>query len=235
MGQIEGKKLSPKKAIHWIISAIGTFLFVFLMMHMFVLHFSGVYDGMWLVPYFSIPAYFFCLTIAAEYWIGENNVRRWSYGVSTFISPVILFCGSTYFMPGYVLFPGFRSILAALGSIGVILYSVLIIRKKKENSRPIAARKETLQMVGTIKWKQTARIACLLSICCVLFENWQKSIMISYGFLTLVNFGKNLSTFSHYFLSVLSAILLARFVKAEFTPRGTTVEQDVSCEPTKTN
>lgn len=220
MEHVEGKKLSLKNSFRWIGSAIGTFLFVFLMMHMFVLHFSGVYDGMWLIPYFSTPAYFFCLTIAANYWIGENLVRSWSFFISLIISTAILFFSGVYFPSGYVLYTGFRSLLAALFSVGIILYSIFDIRKNVKNSRQIAAGNETLQVIRSEKWGRTARIVCLLSICCVLFENCQKSIMVSHGFLTHVNYGMNLPTFSHYFLSILSAILLARFVKVEFIPRS---------------
>ena len=218
MEQTQGKELSLKKTIRWISSALGTFLYIFLMMHTIVIHTSGIFNGSWLVPYFSYPAYIVCLTIAADYWIGDNLVRHRTYFASTLISAAILLCGGAYFMPGYVLFPGFRSLLAALFSFGIILFSILNIRKNVKNSRQIAAGKETLQATRSEKWRRTTRIVCLLSICCVLFENVQKSIMISYGFMNNLNYSINLSTFSHYFLSILSAILLARFVKAEFLP-----------------
>jgi len=220
MEQLQSEKPNSNKIFRATVNALGTFLFVFLMIHMFVLHFSGVYDGMWLIPYFSIPAYFFCLTIAAKYWIEDNLVRRRSFFISLIIAAVILFFSGLYFPSSYVLYTGFRSILAAMASVGVILYNILNIRKNIKNSRQRAAGKETLQVTRSEKWERTARIVCLLSICCVLFENCQKSIMVSYGFLTNLNYGMNLSTFSHYFLSILSAILLARFVKAEFIPRS---------------
>jgi len=219
MEQTEAKPQRIKNSIRWFVSAIGTFLYVFLMMHMFVLHFSGAYDGMWLIPYFSIPAYFFCLTIAAKYWIVENHVRRRSFLISPIISTVILFFSGLYFPSEYALYTGFRSILAAMASAGVILYCILNTRKKEKNIR---------QMAKSSVWKRVARIVCILSICCVLFENWQRSIMVSYGILTHEHYSMSLPTFSHYFLSILSAILLARFVKAEFIPRGAPMERDVS-------
>ena len=219
MEKTTGKIQNIKNAIRWITNAIGTFLYVFLMMHMFVLHFSGVFDGMWLIPYFSIPAYFFCLTIAAKYWIEDNLVRRRSFLISMIIATIILFFSGLYFPSEYVLYTGFRSILAALASAGVILYCILDTRKKEKNAR---------QMAKSSIWKRVARIVCLLSICCVLFENWQKSIMVSYGFLTHEHYSMSLPTFSHYFLSILSAILLARFVKAEFIPRGASCDEGVS-------
>jgi len=228
MEQTEGKMRSPKETIRSIISAIGTFLFVFLMMHMFVLHFSDVYDGMWLIPYFSIPAYFFCLTIAAKYWIEDSLVRRRSFFISLIIAAVILFFSGLYFPSSYVLYTGFRSILAAMASVGVILYSILNTRKKEKISQQIKGGRETLQTAGNSGWKRVARITCLLSICCVLFENWQKSIMVSYGILTNEYYSMSLPTFSHYFLSILSAILLARFVKAEFVPRNASGDGGVS-------
>lgn len=224
MEQIEGKGLSLRKTYRWITSALGTFLFVFLMMHMFVLHFSGVYDGMWLVPYSSIPAYFFCLTIAAKYWIEDNIVRRRSFFISLIIAAVVLFFSGLYFPSEYVLYTGFRSILAAMASVGVILYSILNIRKKEKTIQQIKGGQETLRTTGNNGWKRVTRIVCLLSICCVLFENWQKSIMVSYGILTHEYYSMSLPTFSHYFLSILSAILLVRFVKAEFVPRNIPVD-----------
>ena len=193
---------------------------------MFVLHFSGVYDGMWLIPYFSIPAYFFCLTIAAKYWIEDSLIRRRSFFISLIIATVILFFSGLYFPSSYVLYIGFRSILAAMASARVMLYCILNTRKKEKNTR---------QMAKSSIWKRMARIVCLLSICCVLFENWQKSIMVSYGFLTHEHYSMSLPTFSHYFLSILSAILLARFVKAEFIPRIAPMARDFSWEPMKTN
>ena len=218
MEKTAGKIQNIKNAIRWISNAIGTFLYVFLMMHMFVLHFSGVFDGMWLIPYFSIPAYFFCLTIAAKYWIEDNLVRRRSFLISMIIATIILFFSGLYFPSEYVLYTGFRSILAAMASAGVILYCILNTRKKEKNAR---------QMAKSSIWKRVARIVCLLSICCVLFENWQKSIMVSYGFLTHEHYSMSLPTFSHYFLSILSAILLARFVKAEFLPINVSANGDV--------
>ena len=219
MEQTAGKTYSIRNAVRWFVSAIGTFLYVFLMMHMFVLQFSGVYDGMWLIPYFSIPAYFFCLTIAAKYWIEENLVRRRSFLISLIIATVILFSSGLYFPSEYALYTGFRSILAAMASAGVILYCILNTRKKGKNTR---------QMAKSSIWKRVARIVCLLSICCVLFENWQKSIMVSYGFLTHEHYSMSLPTFSHYFLSIFSAIVLARFVKEEFFPRGASCDGGVS-------
>lgn len=228
MEQLQSEKPNSNKFFRAIVNALGTFLFVFLMMHMFVLHFSGVYDGMWLVPYFSIPAYFFCLTIATKYWIEDNLVRRRSFLISLIVAAVVLFFSGLYFPSEYVHYTGFRSILAAMASVGVILYSILNIRKKEKTSQQIKAGQETLRTAGTNKWKQVARIVCLLSICCVLFENWQKSIMVSYGILTHEYYSMSLPTFSHYFLSILSAILLARFVKAEFIPRSAPCDEGVS-------
>ena len=228
MDQKEGKERSLKKAIRWISSALGTFLYVFLMMHTIVIHTSGLYNGGWLVPYFSYPAYMVCLTIAASYWIGENRVRLRSYYVSTLISPVILLCGGAYFMPGYVVFSGFRSILAALFTVAIVLYGIWHYRKKIRNSQQRAAERKPLQVTRSDKWRRTARIICLLSICCVLFENFQESITVTYGFLTHMNFGMSLSVVSQYPLCILSAILLARFVKAEFLPIKAPSDGDVS-------
>lgn len=215
-----------KQVFRGIGSALGTFLFVFLMMHSIVIHTSGIYNGVWMVPYFSYPAYLVCLTIAADYWIGENRVRHRSYFASILISPVILLCGGAYFMPGYVDFPEFRSILAALFTVAIVLYGIWHYRKKVNNSQQRVAENEPLQTTRSDKWRRTVRIICLLSICCILFENFQESITVTNGFLTHMNFGMSLSTFSQYPLCILSAILLARFVKAEFLPINVSAKGD---------
>jgi len=215
-----GEKSVLQDFFRWISSALGTFLFVFFMMHSIAIHTSGLFNGRWLVPYFSYPAYVLCVTIAADYWIGENLVRLRSYCVSTFVVIAMLFCGGAYCIPNYVHFAKERSVFAISLSVGIILYSIWYMRRKKTSGRQPTIVKEAERAQSNIRRVRGIRIVCLLCICCVLFESVQSSIMIVYGFITNVNLSRGFVTFTSYPLSIISAILLARFVKAEFVPRS---------------
>lgn len=224
MEQERSKKDTPQNAPQSILLALDMFLFVFLMMHTIVINASGIYNDAWLVPYFSIPAYLVCVTIAIDYWIAGNPIRHRSYLLSVIVSVVILLFGGAYFMPGYVSYGGFRSLLAALLTAVIVFYSIRHVGKKKAKSLQDEAQKEAEETKVVERAAGVIRIICLLSICCVLFENVQNSIMVVYGLITGLNFGNDLSTFSQFPLSILSAILLARFVKAEFVSRDTATD-----------
>lgn len=221
MEQEQAKKFELRNVLKAACHAVGTFLYVFLMLHEITIHMSGLYNGAWLVPYFSLPAYLVCVTFGIDYWVAGNRVRNRSYLPSVIVSVVILFFGGAYFMPGYVRFGGFRSLLSALFTAVVVLYSIRHVGQKKVKSSQVVAQEITDGTRGVKSGASVVRIICLLSICCVLFENVQNSIMVVYGFIIGLNFRINLSTFSQFPLSILSAILLARFVKAEFVRRDT--------------
>ena len=111
MEQERIKKLIPMNILCWIKSAFGTFLFVFFMMAATVVATSGVNTKQSLLPYFNLPAYFVCVTIAAKYWVGNDEVRRWSYCVSTILFGILTILMGGYRMPSYVNMPEFKVIL----------------------------------------------------------------------------------------------------------------------------
>ena len=82
--------------------------------------------------------------------------------------------------------------------------------------------------------RKVIRILCLLSICCVLFENWHRAILIIYHHFTSdgITLIPGLITLP---LSILSAILLTKFVKAEFVQYATPSGGDtvLTCSPKK--
>ena len=235
MQHVEDKRLTLKNTYRWITNAIGTFLFVFFMMHSIAIHTSGLLNGRWVVPYFSYPAFVVCVTLAAYYWIGMNPARLRSYCASTLVSTIILFFGGAFSIPNYVHFAQARSIFAIALSVVISLYSIWYIRRKTAGIRQHTAiinNERAQRKVGSIR---VLPIVCLLCICCVLFENIQSSIIVAYGFIMNINLSKGFATFTPFPLAILSAILLVRFVKAEFIPRGAPMERDVSWEPPKTN
>lgn len=219
MEQERSKKNTLKSVLQAIILAAGSFSYVFLMLHDITRHMSGLYNDAWLVPYFSYPAYIICVTIAIDYWIAGNHVRHRSYLLSAIFSVVILFFGGAYFMPGYVTHGGLRSLLSILFTAVIIFYGIRHVGKKRTKFPQSAGQGDVAGRKRVESRLCVVRIICLLSICCVLFENVQSSIMVAYGLIVGLNFGMNLSTFSQFPLTILSAILLARFVKAEFIPR----------------
>ena len=219
MEQEKSKKNTMKNVLPAIIQAAGTFFYVFLMMLGITTHMTGLYTGAWMVPYFSLPAYLVCVTIAIDYWIAGNPVRQSSYLFSVILSVVILIFGRAYVMPSYVHDGEIRSILSVLFTVGIVWYSIRHLRKKKAKSRQVTEQQEASRTKGDGRKTNLVRIICLLSICCVLFENVQSSIMVVYGFVIGLNFGMGITTFDQYPLAILTAILLARFVKAEFAPR----------------
>ena len=196
--------------------AFGTFLFVFLMMYTAIIGIMGVNNYRWLLPYFSLPAYIVCFTLGAKYWIGEDIVRRKTYTISTVASAIVILPQTAFMVPSYVSVPLFRAIASVLLSFVLILFVVLNTRIKMTSNQQIEAKEPALlEQKNRVKRSKTIQIVCLLSICCVLFENWQASIMNAYGLLNKINLAKSVLTFSPFPLSMLSAILLAKFLKAE--------------------
>ena len=61
------KKPTFKGISHWMIQSLGTFLFVFLMMHSIVMNTMGICVLRWRIPYLSLPAYIVCITIGVKY------------------------------------------------------------------------------------------------------------------------------------------------------------------------
>jgi len=206
--------------------ALGTFLFIFLMMHTAIIGIMGVNNYRWLLPYFSLPAYIVCFTLGAKYWIGEDIVRRKTYTISTVVSAIVILPQTAFMVPSYVSVPIFRTFASVSLSILLILFVVLNTRIKMTSNQQTEAKEPALlEQKNRVERSKAIQIVCLLSICCVLFENWQASIMNAYGLLNKINLAKSVLTFSPFPLSILSAILLARFVKAEFVQRNSSLDR----------
>ena len=217
MEKAQSQKPTLQIIFRWMIQSLGTFLFVFFMMAATVVATSGVNTKQSLLPYFNLPAYFVCVTIAAKYWVGNDEVRRWSYCVSTILFGILTILMGGYRMPSYMNMPEFKVIFASFLICCIILYSILYVRKRNAVDQPNTTNERTIQeRRERMNCKQASRIICLLSICCVLLGNFQRAILAIYYLIANVNLSMEFSTLSPLPLSILSAILLAKFVKAEF-------------------
>ena len=217
MEEALNRKPTHKGVLNWIIQIFGTFLFVFLMMHTAIIGIMGVNNYRWLLPYFSLPAYIVCLTIGVKYWICEDAVRRKTYTISTIVSAILILPQTAFMVPSYVSMPMLRAVISVSLSILLILFVVLKARIKTTCNQQIGANETAMQeQKNPVKRRKMIQIVCVLSICCVLFENWQASIMNAYGFLNNIDLAKSVLSFSPFPLSILSVILLVRYVKAEF-------------------
>ena len=217
MKEALNRKPTHKGVFNWIIQIFGAFLFVFLIMHSIVISTFGICTLRWQIPYFSLPAYIVCVTIGVKYWIGEDSFQLRAYCVSTILSAVLLLLGTVFTIPSYVSMIPLRETVSALLLIGIVLYAILKVRAQKTNAQRDPANESTFHSHSAqIKQRRVVRVLCLLCICCILFENFQRAILITYGFITKQNLALYLVTISPLPLSILSVILLVRFVKAEF-------------------
>ncbi len=190
-------------------------------MHSIVINTFGICTLRWQIPYFSLPAYIVCVTISVNYWIGEDSFQLRAYCVSTILSAVLLLLGTVFTIPSYVSMIPLRETVSILLLISIVLYAILKFRAQKLKSQRDPVNKSTLHMHSAqIKQRRVVRVLCLLSICCILFENFQSALLVMYGFLTKQNLALYLVTISPFPLSILSAILLVKFVKAEFVPQS---------------
>ena len=220
MEKEQSKKTTLRIVLRWIIQVFSTFLFVFLIMHSIVINTMGICVLRWRIPYFSLPAYIVCVTIGFKYWIGKDSFQLRSYCVSTIISAVLLLLGAVFTTPSYISMIPLRETLNILLLTGIVLYAILKVRAQNSKAQLNPVNEDTLHMhIVQFKRRQVIRVLCLLSICCIIFENWQSAISITYGFITRQNLDLYLITISPFPLSILSAILLAKFLKTEFTQR----------------
>ena len=227
MEKAQSQKPTLQIIFRWMIQSLGTFLFVFLMMHSIVINTFGICVLRWQIPYLSLPAYIICVTIGVKYWIGEDSFQLRAYCVSTIISAVLLLLGAVFMVPSYVSMIPLRETVNILLIIGIVLYAVLKILAQKSKVRRNPGNEDTLHLQIThIKRKQAVRILCLLSICCIIFENWQCAVLITYDLIAKQNLALYLVTISPFPLSILSAILLAKFVKAEFVQLDSSKNED---------
>ncbi|MEZ4628335.1 MAG: hypothetical protein R2912_09745, partial [Eubacteriales bacterium] len=215
-----GKNAKPKNILLAACRAVGTFLLVFCMMHTTMISVMGLNNYRWRLPYFNLPAYIICLTLGAVYWIGEDAVRRRSYFISTIVSVVVILPRTAFMIPSYVSMPLLRAIISTLLVLFFVLFVIQKFRLKKptrqqtdrSEQKPLPSNEVALR-------RQLIRILCMLSICCVLFENWQCAIENAYLFIINQELVFSVFELSPFPLSILSAILLARFIKAEFVQR----------------
>jgi len=226
MEQIEGKKLSPKKAIHWISSAIGTFLYVFFMIGTLIMFTSDMQYAYWFLPIFVIPSCLICLTFAADYWVCGDPVRLRAYWISSIITIIVLTPASVDNMlsVGRSTPAGFIATLVL--PLVPIVYGIWKDRKSRAVRQAVDIKPQSERFNATMK--NVIRVLCLISICSVVLESWHRVLTLLSHFLVSLPDYLVFAVCVPFPLSILSAILLARFVKAEFISLGAPVEQDVS-------
>ena len=218
MEEARNRKPTLKGVLNWIIQILGIFLFVFFMMAAIIVFTTDTRGTNWLMPYFFLPASLTCITFGADYWVGDNVVRRWSYCISTIISVALLLPYFSWRMSYYVTSTALGFFATFLLPIIPIIYGIWLVRKRERNNQKADKAIETPQsMHMRMNLRKVIRVLCLLSICCVLFENWHRAILIIYHHFTSdgITLIPGLITLP---LSILSAILLGKFVKAEFVP-----------------
>lgn len=216
------KNLSLNGIIRGINRAVGTFLFVFFFMAQILVFTSDLRGAYWFMPLFVAPSCLVCLTFGADYWTRGDRVRIWSYGISALLSTLIqvpimaeyVWCYGTSTLVGF-----FATILLP---ILVIPYGTWKIVKMRIKSQPTDADQRPTQPEPCARWNAPIRILCMLSICCVVLESWHR---------VLVRLGRYLISPTHNIdfticvsiaLSILSFILLTRFIRAEIKDNAAT-------------
>jgi len=212
------EKYSLKNTFHWINSAIGTFLFVFFMMATIVIFTSDMRCAYWFMPIFIVPACLVCLTFAADYWVDHDPIRLRSYWISSIIATVLLVPASMEMMSYYGRSTQIGFIATIVLPIFPIIYGIWNERKSKVAGRAVETVPKTKRFRASKQ--KMIRVLCLLSICCVVFESWHRALTILYYFTKSLPDYLVFAVWVPFPLSVLSAILLARFMNVEFIPRS---------------
>jgi hypothetical protein len=217
MGNELGNNNKYKRILHWITSAIGTFLYVFFMMATMILFTSDMQYAYWFLPIFVVPSCLVCLTFASDYWVDRDPVRLRSYWISGIIGTIVLVPASVDYMLCYGRSTPTGFIATFVLPLAPIIYGIwkdCVSRAVKQagNTKPQNKRFQ-------VNVKNLIRVLCLISICCVALESWQKVIMILYHYTKNLPDYLTIDVCAPFVLAILSAILLARFAKAEFVPR----------------
>ena len=89
MEEALNRKPTLKGVLHWIIQVLGTFLFVFLIMHSIVVSTFGICALRWQIPYLAFPLILFALRLAQN--IGLAKIR-FSFERIVFRRFSLLFC-----------------------------------------------------------------------------------------------------------------------------------------------
>ena len=221
MEKVHDKMFKFKVVFRIIGNVIFAFLFSFCTLSNILVFSTNMPVGRWFLPIFVLPANLVCMTFGIDYWIGEDPIRRWSYCVSNVALTALLL-----FITLEIEFSTGRSTL--LGLIAAILLPILPILY---NIRAVCKRKPVIQDSNAVNntilkrnlriWlKATIRVLCMLSMCCVLFESWHRTVMFFWHLLTIPNIWFSNHVRNQIILSILSAILLAKFLKTEFTQRN---------------
>ena len=210
MEKEQSKKPTLKVAIHWLIQVLSTFLFVFFMMAVIVIFTTGMRSAYWAIPLFVIPSCIVCITFGANYWIGDSKIRLWSYCISNLTAALFLVPTAVSLMTYSVSMMMPRIIVTIALPIIPILYGIRKAKQKKPITQPIV----TNAKIAQVQRNQAARMKvirfiCLISICCVLFENWYKAILFLYVCFLESSTEILLPALIPFPLSILSAILLA--------------------------
>ena len=209
------RKPTLKGVLNLIIQILGTFLFVFFLMADIVIFTTGMQSAYWAMPLFVIPSCFVCITFGADYWIGNDKIRLWSYCISNILAALLLVPTAVSLTTYSVSMMPLRIIATILLPIIPILYGIGKVKKK--SIAQLILPNEKMSEVNRNKSKRMKVICviCLISISGVLFENWYKAILFLYGWFLEPRMGILLPALFPIPLSILSAILLAKFVKAE--------------------
>ena len=212
------KRTSFRNLLNWLRRALGTFVYVFFMLASIIIFTTEMRVSYWFLPLFVLPSCIISITFGADYWVGDDPVRRWFYCISTVVAAVLLVPLSLWRM-------SYDGVSTALGLIATImlpifpiLYGIKLVRQRKIQNQEIEQNPDAMQFkVKHAKLRNVVRFLCLLSISCVLLENGHRVITILYHF--IINLPKSIAfaVLVPFPLSIFSAILLAKFVKAEFT------------------
>ena len=217
MEKAQSKKPTLQDIFRWITSTIGMLLLSFCLLSNILVFVLSIPDGSWAFPIIVLPANFICMTFGMDYWIGKDPFRRWAYCISNIIVTVLLLVIALDYGLSHNYTTPLGFFAAILLPILVILYSFRTALKKKTCVQSMAEINPSLPRSSVRLWlRAVIRILCLLSICCVLFESWHRSILFFYHLLMIPNIYLSNQVRNQIVLSILSPILLAKFVKAEF-------------------
>ena len=216
MEEALNRKPTLKGVLHWIIQILGTFLFVFFLMADIVIFTTGMKSAYWAMPPFVIPSCIVCITFGADYWIGNDKIRLWSYCISNIIAALLLVPTALSLMSYSVTMMPLRMIATILLPIIPILYGIGKVKKQSIAQVFLPNKKMAEGNRNKAKRMKLICVICLISISGVLFENWYKAILFLFGWFLEPRMEILLPALFSIPLSILSAILLARFMKAEF-------------------
>ena len=226
MEQEQTKKFELRHVLKAACHAAGTFFYAFFMMAPMIVFITALESGYWLMPLFVVPSSLVCLTFGADYWVSESPIRSRSNWISNIVSAVIIVPICLYSMPANDGSTIFRMMAAALLPACTTLYGAIKANKRKAMLRQVDAGEKAEQPdAAQTPLRRATRTVCLLGICCVLLENTHRAVVNGYHLITMPDIFIMLPGQFTFPLSILSAILLARFVKTEFVQRDSSFDR----------